>query len=239
MKIIRRINVLTIGLYLWGISSPAMAAPYCPPRIIAKEEPFLEKAPPIPKKFRSLMKAGKTDLAVATESGKTLCIKLGWTADINNFWISSNKRFVGFDVSGFEHHGHITIDRYGAGREIATGQRPVFSPDNKHFAFAQLSDSGWGNFEGAAIWSVDASGSTMASSYVNDEIQLMLPYGINWKIDRWIDNETVTLSMVHEDDIIPGDDYDKNVARSPRRAYHLKHLKQKWQLRDCLFSGQC
>jgi hypothetical protein len=229
-----------IGLCILGQAKPVMAAPSCPPRARDEGEPFLEKAPVIPKKYRSIIAASKTDLAVATETGKTICVKLGWIADIENYWNSPDMRFIGFDYSGYETHGHVMIDSKGVGQEIATGARPVFSPDNKHFAFVQLTDSGWGNFEGAAIWSVEANNSSSKVNYdtANDKGP-KLPYGIDWKIDRWINNNGVSLSMIHPDELVSGDDYTISVARSPRRHYQFRRHKQTWRFHDCATSGWC
>jgi hypothetical protein len=229
-----------IGLCALGQAMPVMAAPSCPPRAREEGEPFLEKAPVIPKKYRSIITASKTDLAIATEAGKTICVKLGWIADIDKYWNSPDMRFIGFDYSGYETHGHVMIDRKGAGQEIATGARPMFSPDNKYFAFVQVTDAGWGNFEGAAIWSVEAVGSNRQVNYnLDDEKAEKLPYGIDWKVDRWIDNKTVNLSMIHADEFVSGDDYQKSVARSPRRQYQFRRHKEKWRFHDCATSGWC
>ncbi len=235
----RGVVAFALGLCLIGFALPAMAAPDCPMRKRDKDEPFLEKPPSIPKQFRKWVKASKTDLSISTLSGQTLCVKLGWIFDPNKFWISKDQRFIGFDILGFEYHGHVVIDRSGKGQEIATGERPIFSPDKSKFAFAQLSDSGWGNFEGVAIWSVDSNKSTKLISIENDENSQPLPYGIDWKVDRWSSEDAVALSMIHSDDYFADENYAKSVIRSPRRLYRLERREQKWQLRDCATDGPC
>jgi hypothetical protein len=216
---------------------PVMAAPSCPPRARDEGEPFLDKAPKIPRKYRSIMTASKTDLAIASENGKTICVKLGWVGHLEEYWHSADMRFIGFDYYGHETHGHIMIDRKGDGQEINTGARPIFSPDKKHFAFAQLSDSGWGNFEGVAVWTVNADNSTKSISVENNEDEQLLPYGIDWKVDHWIDNTNVRLSMIHADEFVPDDDYAKGVAKSPRRSYQFRQAKQTWQFLECAVSS--
>jgi hypothetical protein len=229
-----------IAAGLLGQAMPAAAAPVCPPRVSDEGEPFLDKAPKIPKKYQSLIKASKTDLAIASESGNTLCVKLGWIFQIDKFWNSPDQRFVGFDYFGYETHGYILIDRKGAGQEIATGAQPLFSPDKKHFAFAQLTDSGWGNFEGAAIWSVDADGSQRQVDFsLEDDNAEKLPHGFDWKVDRWIDSNNVSLSMIHPDELITGKDYRNSVARSPRRYYQFRRRQGTWRFHDCAVSDQC
>ncbi len=235
----RRVLAFTLGLYLIGSAIPAMAAPECPPRQRDKDEPFLDKPPAIPKTFSKWVKASKTDLSISTLGGTTLCVKLGWIFDPDKFWISIDQRFIGFDITGFEYHGHVVIDRSGAGQEIATGERPIFSPDKSKFAFAQLSDSGWGNFEGIAIWSVDSTKSTKLISIENDENSQPLPFGIDWKVDRWSGDDVVELSMIHSDDYFADENYAKSVIKSPRRYYRLTRREQIWQLRDCAIAGQC
>lgn len=239
IKQMRRILAFVLGLCLLGSAIPAMAAPDCPPRKRDKDEPFLDKPPAIPKKFRKWVKASKTDLSISTLSDTTLCVKLGWIFDADKFWISTDQRFIGFDITGFEYHGHVVIDRSGAGQEIATGKRPIFSPDKSKFAFAQLSDSGWGNFEGVSIWSVDSDKSTRLISIENDENTQSLPFGIDWKVDRWSSDDLVELSMIHTDDYFADENYAKSVIRSPRRFYRLARREQKWQLRDCAATGPC
>jgi hypothetical protein len=227
-----------IAFALWAQAMPALAAPTCPPRARDEGEPFLDKAPKIPKKYRAIMGASKTDLAIASENGKTVCVKLGWVAQIEAYWNSPDMRFIGFDYYGYETHGHIVIDRKGDGQEINTGARPVFSPDKKHFAFAQLTDSGWGNFEGISIWAVNEKGSAAQITYGGDgESAGSVPYGFDWKVDNWVDNSNVKLSMIHPDEFVAGYEYLKAVAKSPRRYYQLRHDKKTWQLLDCTVSS--
>jgi hypothetical protein len=224
-----------------GLAVPLMAAPSCPPRVLDEGEPFLDAAPVIPKKYQSIMRASKTDLAIASESGKVVCVRLGWVAQIDKFWNNPDMRFIGFDYFGYETHGHILIDRKGDGLEIATGVRPIFSPDKKHFASAQVTDSGWGNFEGVGIWSVNANGSTQNVNYNSDyENGDKLPYGIDWKIDRWVGNDLVKLSMIHPDNYAYDDqNYEKGIARSPRQFYQFRRNQKSWVLYDCATKGKC
>lgn len=210
-------------------AASAYAAPSCPPRTPAADEPFLEKAPIIPAQYAAIMSASKTDLAIETDTKKSVCVRLGWIFELDGFWNSPDMRFVGFSISGYEYHGHILVDRRGEGKEIQTGAKPVFSPDGKHFAFAQVSDAGWGNFEGIGLWRTDKKGSSKVLSIENSEAAQPLPYGTDWRVDRWRGNNRVELSMIQEGDFAAGDDYAESIAKSPRKTYTIRRQGRGWK----------
>jgi hypothetical protein len=238
----RGVLALTLGLYLAALSSTAMAAPSCPPRDVPKDATAFDKAPPIPKNFSQWMKASKTDLTVATESGKTYCFKLDGLGEVKDFWISADKRFIGFRSSGFEFDGFTVIDRRGTGQEIMTGALPVFSPDKKHFAFAWGTETDWSNFSGLGLWSVGPNGSTVGYVYDREADPGKDPFSgmtMEWKIDRWLNNDTVQFSYLRIGELVKDKDGKQIGARPQRRTFQLKRHNQKWVLHNCAVRGQC
>jgi hypothetical protein len=99
-------------------------------------------------------------------------------------------RFLGFAFTGYEYYGYLLIDRAARGEaaRIETGAAPVFSPDGRHFAAAQLSGSGFGNLEGLGIWDVGAT------AVAQRLFMSALPAGEDWRIDSWPRAGCVTLS---------------------------------------------
>jgi hypothetical protein len=238
----RSVVAVTLGLYLGALSSPAMAAPSCPPREVSNDATIFDKVPPIPKKFRQWITASKSDLAIATESGKTLCFSLVDVSEVKDFWISKDKRFIGFRSSGFEFDGFTVIDRTGAGQEIDTGDHPVFSPDKKHFAVAWGTETDWSNFNGVGLWSVGPNGSTAGYVYDRDADPGKDPFSgmtMEWKIDRWLNNDTVQFSYLPFGELVKDKDGKQIGARPQRRSFQLKLRTQTWALHDCAVKGQC
>jgi hypothetical protein len=225
---------LALALFAFFLPVSAHAAEKvkgeCPPYVREEGEPFLDKAPDIPAQLRPFATATKEYLSVKTAK-KPLCIRLGWIFGIENAWASTDKRFIGFDISGYEHHGHIVVDRAYGGQELRTGAKPVFSASGENFASIQISESGWGNMEGVAIWNRGDF------SYNVFSMTGGVPFGFDPRIDRWVDDKHVIFSMIEADVVSNAEDQD--MAKMPRRYYRLSDQVGWWKLTECGGDARC
>ncbi|MCR2834943.1 hypothetical protein [Parerythrobacter lacustris] len=158
-------------------------------------------------------------LAIATQSGTTLCVDLGWYYSGENFERISD-RFFGFDWSGYEAWGYVLIDPAGTGTEIDTGARPVFSPGGRRFSTIQWSEAGWGGFEGFAVYDI------YPHSVAPVHIDTALPSLADWRIDRWDDEDCLHLSAVPFERI----GYDYEQLKGARRDHYVASGIDGWKI---------
>ena len=59
----------------------------------------------VPEQFRSIVSSSKTVITVQGIGEKPGCVKLSWIDSISGLELSSDKRFLGFETSGFEAMG--------------------------------------------------------------------------------------------------------------------------------------
>lgn len=179
---------------------------------------MLEAPLPIPAEFGELVSASTTVMTVQSLSRTPVCVRLGWITEVSDFWLSADKRFLGFTRNGYESFGHIMIDRSGKGQEIETGEMPVFSQDRTLFAAAQVDPSGWGGLEGIGVWEVHPSGVTELTRIVKD-----VPDG-EWEIDEVGPGRCVALSYTARE----SGEGDKGTPSSA--PYRLSLKDGKWLL---------
>ncbi|NML06341.1 hypothetical protein [Sphingomonas sp. G-3-2-10] len=179
---------------------------------------MLESPLPVPADFRDVASASTTVMTVQGLSGTPVCVRLGWITEASDFWLSADKRFLGFTRNGYESFGHILVDRSGKGQEIETGEMPVFSQDRTLFAAAQVDPSGWGGLEGIGVWEVHPSGVTELARIVKD-----VPDG-EWEVDEVGPGRCVALSYTARE----SGDGDKGALSSA--PYRLSPRDGKWVL---------
>ncbi|MFZ1744263.1 MAG: hypothetical protein WAT93_15555 [Pontixanthobacter sp.] len=163
----------------------------------------------LPADWKSFADVSFNWVGVKTKLDYTHCINVSWVDYADNFE-RLNDRFVGFDWSGYESGGYIMVDTEWTGFDLETGARPVFTADGSRFASINYSDSGFGAFEGFAIWDVLPAKLTPVHVVTN------IPNLQDWRIDRWEDESCIHLSAIENDQMI--DDWD-NRGAIPRIHY--------------------
>lgn len=150
------------------------------------------RAPVVPPELRAIVREATRDrIVVRCLGGGEIVATLGniETERLSRF---ADGRYLGFHFDGYEFFGYRLIDRQMRGEEavIETGEAPVFSPDGRYFAAAQVSGASIGNLEGVAIWRVEA-GRTVQIFFSD-----VLPQGEDWKIDGWPRADYVSVSSI-------------------------------------------
>jgi hypothetical protein len=181
-----------------------------------------------PRHLAGIVATDPDRIAVATLGGRTWCSDARWIEDIGNVVLSPDQRFLTFDWSGNEAFGHVIIDRSGAGGEIDTGVPPLPSPSGGRIAALDYSDSSYGALNAFAVWEV---GPAKLTELVKIE---ELPQGFDWKIDTWLSDDCLALSMIAWDDL-PDD--NANYAKAPRQRYVASPLAGPWKLRPVAEAG--
>jgi hypothetical protein len=187
----RAYRILAAALMLAVLASPAVTRAQQPPMTELEQAMGRRKtAPEIPPALRPMVQeASANRLLIRGLDGSMIEVDISEMvpADFETF---GGGRFIGFMFSGYEYFGYILIDRAAQGNaaQIETGDKPVFSPDGRHFAAVQLSGSGWGNLEGLSVWSLRPGGTTQRLFFS------ALPAGEDWRIDGWRRDGCIALS---------------------------------------------
>ena len=185
----RRSLSLALALLIAG---PAMAQGQPPMSELEESLGRPKRVPVIPAELRSMVQEASRDrLAVRMLGGSITAIDIS-QYEPENFRQYGDGRFLGFSFQGYEFYGYMLVDRAMAGvtAVIDTGEAPVFSPDERHFAAVQTSGAGFGNLEGLGIWAVSPAGSVQIFS--SD----VLPEGEEWRIDGWPRADCVSVSWL-------------------------------------------
>ena len=175
--------------------------------------------PEIPRALRSIATAPSPDEIVVTGlQGQPVRLDFSWYVPVA-FHQYQDGRFLGIEVSGYEDYGYILVDRAASPdrAEIGTGQAPVFSPDGRFFAAVEISEAGWSNLEGVALWEV-RDGEAVQRFFSN-----AMPWHSNWRVERWARPDCVAISAVLFDWQPPeGEDWDTALPNAPRVYYSLE-----------------
>lgn len=173
----------------------------------------------IPATLRGVVAAKSPDLLVVNDlAGQPIELPIEWyvPAEFEQF---RDGRFLGMSVKGYEDYGYILVDRAarGPGAIVATGQKPVFSPDGRLFAAAELSESGYSNLEGVALWEVREDGTIRR--FFSDAFPLLS----HWRVDSWPRSGCVSISAVPSDWQPPeGEEWETALPKAPRQNYSLE-----------------
>jgi hypothetical protein len=178
-----------------------------------------KRAPAIPRELRDIVIESRAErLVVRGLDGQSIPVSLEWF-EPTDFATYQDERFFGFRFIGYEEDGYVLVDRRARGGAaiVATGQAPVFSPDGRYFAAAEMSDSGWGNLNGVALWEVLPDG-TMRRFFTD-----VLPRTEDWRVDRWVRPDCVAVSAMRSDYQIPDtSDRPQAVRNAPRENYAIR-----------------
>lgn len=217
-------TVLCVGFFAAIVcrAAPPEAKPelaLCPP-LKPLEEPLNDRAKPlpVPKAFAMLIASGRERYAVATIYGGTVCVDTRAMTNVGAFTISTDRRFIEFDWTGYEADGHIVVDRTGAGQVFDTGASPISSPSGRRFAAVQQSEAAFGSLEGFAVWQIGVVG-VRRLTYQED-----IPRLADWRIDGWGSDTCIDLSGV------PHERYSAGGKRIKRDRYVANAVGTGWVL---------
>ncbi len=175
--------------------------------------------PQIPPALRSMVVESRPErLTVRGLAGQEIPVSLEWFEPLD-FTTYRDGRYLGFRYLGYEEDGYILVDRIsrGAAAIIETGAAPLFSPDGRYFAAAQMTEAGWNNLEGVALWQV------LPDRTVRRFFSNALPFAPDWRTDRWARPDCVIMSSVEIGYQFPeAQDYDRAVSEAPRSLYTLE-----------------
>ena len=177
-----------------------------PEAIKTREEPLQ-----LPEEWADFATSSKNWIAVRTDFGVTHCVDTAWFETASDFE-RLNEKFVGFAWEGYEAWGYTVVHLAGQGASFDTGARPVFSPSGDKFAALQVSDAGWGGFEGFAVWRT--YGNVIYPIAINTRIEI-IPM-VDWRIERWEGEDCLHISAVEWEDL--NNDW-KNLASAKRHPY--------------------
>lgn len=208
---------------------PAIAAPpgapelkECP-KLKPLEEPLSERRKPlaVPRAFAMIVTGGVEQVAVATVYGGTVCIDARGMDRIDTFTISTDRRFVEFDWTGYEADGHIVVDRTGKGQVVETGVSPTSSPSRQRFAAVQQSEAAFGGLEGFGVWQMLVVGLRRLT------LQQDIPSLADWRIDGWKGDDCIDLSGVTHEAFAAASKRKK----PPRQRFIATLMGDRWTLR--------
>jgi len=198
-------------------TSPPSTAPAPNARQACPSTPILAEATSLrtrrvplvlPQDWLPFVSASRDWIAVRTQMDSVHCLETAWFDDADNFE-RFDDRFIGFAWAGNEAWGYVLIDTVGAGSSMDVGAKPVFSPGGYRFAALQVSEAGWGGFEGFAIWRTYPGGITP------EHVDTQPPRMVDWRLDRWEGNDCLHVSAIPYDRI---EDWE-NLTQYSRDSY--------------------
>jgi hypothetical protein len=174
--------------------------------------------PQIPDGLSGIVRAASSSLVeVKSLAGTAIPVNISWY-EPSDFEVFADGRYLGFAYGGYEAYGYILVDRAMTGEAavLATGQKPTFSPDGRFIAAAELSEAGYSNLEGVALWEV-LPNRTQQRFFTDD-----LPLAWDWRIDRWASPTCASLSAISPD-VQPSteEEWEIMAANAPRFHYSL------------------
>lgn len=192
--------------------------------------------PAIPAQFAGIVRASSPELLlVKALDSREIPVNIDWL-EPDEFHSFAQDRFIGFSFSGYETYGYILIDRAMAGEAavIATGEMPSFSPDGRHFAAAELSESGYGNLNGVGVWEVLPHATALR--FFSDA----LPPRWEWRTDGWARADCVAVSAISPE-WQPEDfeHWEAEMAAAPRLHYSLEVAGAATALRSTYGQRSC
>jgi hypothetical protein len=184
--------------------------------------------PRIPANLASILRATSPKaLLVKGLDGNEIAVDIEWI-EPEAYRLYAAGRYLGFTFLGYEYYGYTLVDRAATGKiaVIDTGQAPVFSPDGRFFAAAEMSDAGFNNLEGIGLW--EKLPDRSVRRFYTDAARP----GWDWRVDRWAVAGCVSLSAIGSDWQPPsGEDWEAAKAGAPRRRYALTIDGQNIELR--------
>ena len=227
-----RLSIALIGFACLAV--PALAAqPVDEAELRRQYEEITRRpkpVPTIPAALRSIVTAPNNEwLVIRMNDGSQHRIGIG-SVDIDKMEGFQDNRFIGFEIGGHEEYGYILVDRTGRGElaDIPTGGRPAFSGDGRHFAAAEISESGFGNLNGVALWEIKPAG--VRRLFYTDSVR----YGFHWRADSFVGPTCVRFSAVEEGwEPTAPERWDQEVASAPRAYYELR-----WSDDEGLYFGR-
>jgi hypothetical protein len=210
-------EMMRVALLALSLAAPAAAQEFRPRTEYEAATERPKPLPAIPPMLRGIVRAPTPErLLVRTLGGGEVAVDISWY-EVERFEPRPGGRFLGIVLSGYEAEGYVLVDRAGAGTLLETGVAPVFSPDGRWFAAAGISEAGWGNLEGVAVWEV-LSGSSVRR-FFSDTV----PHGTGWRVDGWPRRDCVALSHAPANIDVPEDmEWDEAVRRAPRTHYAIR-----------------
>lgn len=200
----------------------ALAAALLIPAAGGAQEP--RPTPQIPAEFRAIVTALSPDrLEVRGLNGVPIPVDITYYEPAD-FRLLADGRYLGLSLSGYEADGYLLVDRAAAGAAaiLETGELPTFSPGGRYFAAAVLTEAGWNNLEGIALWEVRPD-RTIRRFFTN-----AVPFSHHWRVDRWVAPNCAQISAVGPDWQPPeaaagdADSWEAAVAAAPRAHYGLE-----------------
>lgn len=173
---------------------------------------------PLPPALAGVAASNRDSIAVVTLTGASACIDTTDMESIDTPRLLRDDRFLSFGWSGYESSGHVLFDRAGAGKQIETGDTPVFSPSGAMVAAVEYSESGFGGLNGFGLWQV-----------LPDEVRALAVLDVpamssGWQIDRWVGDDCIEASAVIEN----GSGAD--AAALPRTKFAVGRANRAWRI---------
>lgn len=185
--------------------------------------------PVVPAPLRQTVSATNEWVTVRMDDGSPFRVGIG-ALTVDQLESFQNGRFIGFGISGNEEYGYILIDRMGRDHliESHTDSRPSFAEDGRHFAAAEISESGFGNLNGVALWEVLPAG--VKRLFYTDSVR----GGFNWRAEPFRGSNCVPITAVQEGwTPTTPDRWDAEVGNAPRAWYELR-----WSADEGLYFGR-
>ncbi|MCJ2178167.1 hypothetical protein [Novosphingobium album (ex Hu et al. 2023)] len=176
---------------------------------------------PVPPALQGMASANVDYMAVSALSGATLCILTREMESIEPPSLSADRRFFGFEWSGYEAGGYILVDRAGRGTIVETGARPVASPGGTRLASIEWSASGFGSLNGVLVLGVTRE-NLVELARMKD-----LPEGDDWQIDRWLGEDCFEISSLPMDE---GEADAAHPGTAPRRLQAVRSARGGWTI---------
>lgn len=210
---------ITSGVSAQDAKTAPNAEQHCPAKP-AQDESLRSREKPLelPGEWKAFAGSAKDWIAVRTQLGSVHCIDTTWQDQADGFEKLSD-RFLGYAWGGYEAWGYMLIDTAHTGTSMDVGAKPIFSPSGYRFAALQVSEAGWGGFEGFAIWR------TYEGGIVPEHVDTQLYGSADWKFDRWEGDDCVHLSAIPYERIT---DWEK-LSEYPRDTY-IASSRSGWKL---------
>jgi hypothetical protein len=174
--------------------------------------------PVIPPELRDIVSASRGTIAIQGLHGEELVLDIT-ELEPTDFTAFANRRYIGFGFTSGEYYGYRVVDRteHGIYPYVDTGTAPLFSPDNQYFVGVEGHNSQYGFLNGIGVWQVLEDGT--GNRFFTDA----LPEGIDWRIDRWLDDDCVQFSAIDRNWRRPGNMSEAEALRqAPRLQYDLR-----------------
>jgi hypothetical protein len=198
------------------VAAPAAAQQSTPRQDYEEATGRPKPTPVIPRELRAMVAEATPDrLVVRGVNGQAIPVNIDWIEPAE-FTTYQDGRYFGFSIHGYEAGGYMVVDRRGGGEAgvIETGQAPAFSPDGRLFAAVEMSDAGFGNLNGLAVWEVLPE-RTVRRLFID-----ALPRAFDWRVDGWVRPDCVAVSAIEAGwQPAEGEDWEQALRNAPRTHY--------------------